>query len=335
MDTSPATAATAPPLASSTGWRRLVEAVLGLGVIGVGAASLAALVGGGAWPLCLFEHFRHVYLALAVLGALGALALALWRWLDAAAVIALVNAIVLAPTCGGAPLQASGPTAPLRVLALNVHTSSTAFDEVAALLAEARPDVVALIEVDQRWLDALAPALRAIGPCARAPRDDNFGMALCARGELRAEVRTLSTGRPAIVGHVRVGAAEIVAVVAHPIPPVDASLHVEQGRELDELAALARAAQAALGPTVLLGDLNATPWSRPFVRLLGASGLRDTRQGLGVAASFPSVLGWAGLPIDHALVSPGVGVARREVGRDVGSDHRPIVLDLRVPRAAR
>jgi endonuclease/exonuclease/phosphatase (EEP) superfamily protein YafD len=312
-----------------------MEAVLGLGVLGLGAATLGALLGGATWPLSLLEHFRHVYLALAVAAALTALALAMWRWLDAAAVIGLLNAIVLAPTCGGAPLVAQGPATPVRLVALNVHTSSAAFDEVAALLAEARPDVLALVEVDQRWLDALAPALRAIGPCVRVPRDDNFGMALCARGELRAEVWTLSTGRPAIVGHAHIGEASLATVVAHPIPPIDPRLQAEQARELDELATLARAAQAALGPTVLVGDLNATPWSRPFVRLLAASGLRDSRAGQGVGATFPSALGWAGLPIDHALVSPGIGVAGRHVGRDVGSDHRPVVFDLRVPIAAR
>jgi endonuclease/exonuclease/phosphatase (EEP) superfamily protein YafD len=81
-----------------------------------------------------------------------------------------------------------------------------------------------------------------------------------------------------------------------------------------------------------MGDLNATPWSRPFHRFVGRSGLCDSRAGFGVQASFPAASALLRIPIDHVLVSCVIGVRNRRIGRDVGSDHLPVIVDLVLPR---
>jgi len=35
-----------------------------------------------------------------------------------------------------------------------------------------------------------------------------------------------------------------------------------------------------------------------------------------------------GIPIDHALATPPLVIARRRIGPDVGSDHRPQLLEV-------
>ena len=81
-----------------------------------------------------------------------------------------------------------------------------------------------------------------------------------------------------------------------------------------------------------MGDMNATPWSRPFGTLVAASGLCDSRAGFGVQASWPAWSAIVRVPIDHVLVPCDVGVTARRIERDVGSDHLPVVVDLVVPR---
>lgn len=311
--------------------RATLVALVAVGVVGLAAVSVLTCVGGGVWPLAMLEHWRAHYLALAALAALVALAVGAATWADVGAAVALGNLVLVAPTCSAERLRGPADAAPVRLLLLNVHMAGDDIAAVRDLILRERPDVVALVEPDQRWLDGLAPALATVGPCLQVGRDDNFGMALCGRGEIDGAIRVLATGRPAIAATVHLAAASLHVVVGHPIPPIAPGLMAEQAVELAQLAGLARAAPAGV-PTVMVGDFNATPWSRPFVGLLAATGLRDSRAGFGVGASFPSPLGMLGIPIDHVLVSPGVGVAGRRIGPAVGSDHRPVIIALEVPR---
>ena len=52
-------------------------------------------------------------------------------------------------------------------------------------------------------------------------------------------------------------------------------------------------------------------------------------------ASFPAGMAVMRIPIDHLLASCSIGVRDRRIGRDVGSDHLPVVVDLVVPGARR
>ena len=90
------------------------------------------------------------------------------------------------------------------------------------------------------------------------------------------------------------------------------------------------ALKMAPAPVLLLGDMNLTPWSPAFADLLQQTGLRDGRLGFGLLPTWPARWGVLGIPIDHALISPAVTIHQMEIGRDVGSDHRPLVIEFSV-----
>jgi endonuclease/exonuclease/phosphatase (EEP) superfamily protein YafD len=118
----------------------------------------------------------------------------------------------------------------------------------------------------------------------------------------------------------------LTIVATHPASPKKAWEFADRKRQLAEVGKLAR---NTAGPVVVVGDLNTTSWSPYFQDLLATSGLLDSRRGFGVEASWPRAsLALMRIPIDHCLVSPEVSVLDRWIGEDVGSDHRPIVVEF-------
>jgi endonuclease/exonuclease/phosphatase (EEP) superfamily protein YafD len=302
-------------LGSWTG-RRLAAAIVAASVASFVAAFFASFV--PAHPFSIIEHFRlHLLLGgAAVTAAAGALALgAGWldaRWLDAALIALLLDACVLVPDLGSARREA-GAGAPVRVLVVNVLRSSEHFAAVRRLIADERPDMIGLAEYPGR---------------IEAPRSDNFGMALYARGALAGAAERLELRVPAILAQAEVGGVRLAVALVHPPPPLAQERRVEQLRHFDAVAARVRQLGA---PFLVMGDFNAAPWSRAFVRLRGALGACDTRAGFGAQTSYPAD-GWLlRIPIDHVLASCAIGVHDRRVGPAVGSDHLPVIADLVVP----
>ncbi len=104
----------------------------------------------------------------------------------------------------------------------------------------------------------------------------------------------------------------------------------KRDRQLLAVAKLAR--QAPNGRVLLIGDLNATPWSPGFRAMLEACGLRDTAPMLGLAGlapTWPSWLpGWLGLNIDHALIGRGLTLRQCGLVDDPASDHRALWVEV-------
>jgi endonuclease/exonuclease/phosphatase (EEP) superfamily protein YafD len=91
---------------------------------------------------------------------------------------------------------------------------------------------------------------------------------------------------------------------------------------------VAKAISTAPSPVAVMGDLNMTPWSTRFRSFLDTAGLRDNPQERGLTATWISRFPVFGLMIDHILTGPDVRMLRSHLGRDVGSDHLPIVAHL-------
>lgn len=302
--------------------RGIATTAVRLAALGVVASVVLPLV--PAWPFTLLEHFRFQYLwaALPIVVACGALGLR--GWFDAALIATLVNALWVVPDLSrdARPLPAGTP---LRVLVFNVHTSSSGFAAVRALIAETQPDVVGLVEVDARWLAELAVAFPYK---IEQPRDDNFGVALYSKLPMTGAIEKLGSQLPTAVATIDVQGTRLGLVLTHPIPPVRGEALAMQVAQLDAVAARSR----GMAPVIVMGDLNATPWSSPFRDFVAASGLCDSRAGFGLQASFPSTSTLLRIPIDHVLVSCAIGVRSRTIERDVGSDHLPVLVELVVPR---
>lgn len=265
---------------------------------------------------------------------------ALLRRFRPAALFALLAGANLATIAslhvGGVPPgpvgDANSAGSPLvRAVLFNVHSANRSYAEVESFIRRSDAHVVVLVEVTDDWLRRLD--LRRFYPHAvEDPHDANFGIALYSKFPFR-EARVLRLGEANVSSlGVEVDRPEgsFHVVATHPFPPTTpARAHLRN----DQLEAIAAHVRGLSGPVVLLGDLNTTPWSPHFRRLLETSGLQDSSRGHGVLPTWPALLPWIlRIPLDHCLHSPGISVRRREVGPDLGSDHLPLLVEFRVDR---
>jgi endonuclease/exonuclease/phosphatase (EEP) superfamily protein YafD len=304
-----------------------------LGALGTVVCSLTAcgFAGRFGWLVELTSHFRVQCLwSLAALAGVHVLGRR-WRSATLFGLFAAVNLWVVAPYLGSRDAPSDQAVGTFRILLLNVHTENTRYELVRALLREMSPDVVVLEEVNDRWLRELPDLQRTHPFSIRAPRDDNFGMALFSQRPLR-DPRVINLGEarvPSVAAGVEMAGTTVTVVGTHPLPPGSP----EQLRLRDgQLTAVGAFLRGQKGPWVLVGDLNATPWSRCFEELIRATGLTDTARGGGLRGTWPVGLPVMRIPIDHCLVSERLEVVNRKVGPDVGSDHFPVVTDLRLTR---
>ena len=307
---------------------RLGIAAVGLAAIGLALGYVIAWI--PAWPWALFEHFRVQYVVIGAVVTGLAAALRMRGYVDIAAIATLLHGLPVAADLCQSPGEAPADGVALRVLVLNVHTESTGFDQVRQLITDEKPDLIGLVEVDRRWLAGVAAAVADYPGRIEWPRDDNFGVALYARGELRGAAEFAGSELPTVFAELALRGARLRVILTHPPPPISRGTLAMQ---VDELAAIAPRAVGA-EPVVVMGDFNATPWSRPFVAFRERTGLCDSRAGFGIQPSFPSASAVVRIPIDHLLASCSIGVTDRRIGRDVGSDHLPVLLELVVPRGA-
>lgn len=77
-----------------------------------------------------------------------------------------------------------------------------------------------------------------------------------------------------------------------------------------------------------MGDFNATPWSPSFHRLAHEGRLFNSLDGFGLQVSWPESNLALRIPIDHALLGPGLAATDRGTGPAFGSQHRSLHITV-------
>jgi endonuclease/exonuclease/phosphatase (EEP) superfamily protein YafD len=283
------------------------------------------------WPVELAAHFRVQYLVvvatLALLCAWAGRRNAAWAF----SAFALANAAVVLPVYLGGPRLAEAAGTSLRLMLANVATHNRDSASVIKAVRDVSPDVIVFEEIDPRWMQQLSELSETHPFVVSEPRRDNFGIATFSRQPLEdSRVVFIGAARvPSIVLRIPFDGTTMTVVATHPLPPRSsayAALRDEQLLRLGEYVA------ELPPPYALIGDLNVSPWSHPFYRLLVAGRLKDTRWGIGSMPTWPAEFWPLLVPIDHCLVSEDLRAVGRQVGPFVGSDHYPIVVDLALAR---
>jgi endonuclease/exonuclease/phosphatase family metal-dependent hydrolase len=227
----------------------------------------------------------------------------------------------------------------LRVMTFNIrHGAESSLDEIAAVIREHAPDIVALQEVDKEAarsdfvfqsyrLGQLTGTASLFRNALVFPEGGQYGLAILSRFPILAsdKVALTSSGEPRVLVIVEVELRpDLVVPIGITHMGLDAQERVVQAQEI----------VAALGDrpwAILMGDFNARPEDPPIATF--GSGFVDawSQAGRGDGFTFPALLPDRRIDyvmLDEAWSSP----ADVYVPTTFASDHRPIVAALPFPR---
>ena len=215
----------------------------------------------------------------------------------------------------------------------NVNKDNRRVDLIEKAIVAENPDLILLMETTPGWVEELKSVLAGYPYRVSTLRENPFSILLVSRIPLnQAETVWLQDDMsPALFAVVCKGIEGVdghclKVLGVHPAPPIRARSASRRNRQLAEIAAFVKA--RGVRDFVLLGDFNATPWSRHFRTLIERTGLRDAARGRGLQATWMLDIPFVGIPIDHVLVGPRIRVIDYRVGHKIGSDHYPVIADF-------
>lgn len=314
-------------------WRKRWDGALGLAAAGTAVAAVAALLAPLGWPFELFAHFRwQVGVAAAILAVAALVSRRPWLMAIAVAVLLAQGLPTLLPgrTALAHGADAHCTTSPLRIVTVNAWFANTDTAPLVDWLARSDADVIAVQEFTPAWAAAFAPLLQAYPHHVLLARPDPYGIALLSRWPLEdaGAVDFAGDGLPSLVAYAQLSGGRTLRVIAmHTHWPMTRAL--QQLRDVS-LQAAARLAATGGIDTVLVGDLNLTPYAPAYTRLVEQSGLRDALHDVAWRPTWQAGFWPLALPIDHVLVPRAACVVAQEIGPDVHSDHRPLQVTLQL-----
>ena len=284
------------------------------------ALMAAESAGSIVWLLDLAAHWQWIFApGLALAAGVATTADRRWALLLPALALPWLSASPMLPAA-----TAAAGTASFSIASANVHMDNQDVRPLAQWLAREQPDVAVVLEVSPAYAKGLQ-ALDAYPHRHVVAQDDPFGIAVLSRHPLlKAATLRDDEGIARIEALVAWQGRQVAVIAVHPMPPISARYAAVRNAKL---SAWARSAAAAGLPTLVAGDLNATPWSIAF-NGLDALGLR---RATGVAPTWPAALrGVAGIPIDHVLATRHWQRIASARGPDLGSDHFPVLARLQL-----
>ena len=308
----------------------VIRTALGLFLIALGVgftlATILGFFGPMWWAFDVLSSFRFQYaVVLLVVGLLYGMAFGRASSLIFVAA-GLVNAALVLPLFIASPASASGDDA-LKIVSFNVQASNQNRDVITRWVANSGADLVFLLETSSDWDATLSDASLPYVVMDEIPEDRVYGITVLAREELDVDLLRVGVTKDVVVrAEASIGSDPVAVYAFHPRSPTSETDAEYRDQVMEEVAAMV---DAETVPAVVVGDLNATPWSYAFKKLANEGNLVDSLRGNGYQASWPASL-WFGfkIPIDHMLHTAELTTVTRDLGPDLGSDHAPLMVTV-------
>ncbi len=223
--------------------------------------------------------------------------------------------------------KSQDPDVRIRILTANVLQDNEDASAVLRTIEEQSPDVVVLCEVNQRWIDDLAPLREQFEFHVEHPLENKYGLAMYSKLEIvSSEIRAMVKETiPSIDAMIQLRSGQPVRLfVIHPNPPRPGEDTTKRDAELVLVGREVRGSQSV----VVLGDMNDVGWSRTTDLFQAVSGLLDPRKGRGLYPTYNAKSWIWRYPLDHMFHSDDFRVVSLQTLSSIGSDHLPLSVVL-------
>jgi endonuclease/exonuclease/phosphatase (EEP) superfamily protein YafD len=219
---------------------------------------------------------------------------------------------------------------------LNLNVKNQRFEEVTNYIQNVNADAVLIAELTPQWQQHLSTHLTNYPHAIAVPRIDTYGIGVYSKSPLRGGTVEYfgKSGHPSVIAEVSGLEKPISLLHTHVQGPVKKPFFVWHKEQFELM--LARVKTMPM-PLVMSGDMNSNAWTYLISDFLREAELDDTQWGRGIQLTWPTPFYWRYgvcplLTIDHFFASKDIMVTQRKLGRPIGSDHYPVIIELSIKR---
>lgn len=304
---------------------------------------------GAPWwdKLDLLSHFRMQYAFILIISVIASMCMRYWRLGLLLLIPTTINIALILPLFvhpGWFLPRAEfvsqepdgGPV--MKLVTYQMDPQWSQGEDLLELVRNSSADLIVLQGVNHASLRQLEYAVAPFRVVGAHPREDGQGCAILVRVSIRSPIQ-VRYSRPILLDDVPDPQAppayctvfywygrEVLLLTLQGVSPLSPHRTHTQQRQFSDLSTWARRQQE---PVIVMGNLNTTPWSYHFRKLLADSNLQNSQQGFGIQGTWPSTGGALGqLPLDHCLLSPSLKAIHREIGPSLTSSHHLLEVHI-------
>jgi endonuclease/exonuclease/phosphatase (EEP) superfamily protein YafD len=224
--------------------------------------------------------------------------------------------------------ESCAPGNRLRLLAVNIRMTNEHDNRLLSIVRQVDPDVAWFQEVDEWWLQNLAPLAATMPYHVTQAQPNYFGAALFSRYPLIDPQINFLIGShdPSVFTGVQLPSNQPIRLYAiHPRPPQVGQSTAERDAQI---LATALAAHDDNMPHIIAGDFNAVPWEDVVDHAKRVGRLLDPRIGRGFYITWNAKNPQLKWPLDQILPGQAFTLSALRVLPEFGSDHRPLLAEL-------
>ncbi len=227
-------------------------------------------------------------------------------------------------------IRKRNPDNEIKIISANVLQYNTNYQKLLEQIKSCDPDVIFLLETDQKWADAASTLIKDYPHTLLEPLDNTYGLLFYSRLEmLSGEIKyVVQNDIPSIDAIIKLAGGQKVQIWGlHPEPPVpgESLYSTAKDKELMKTAFKARDCKI---PAIAMGDLNDVAWSYTTSLFTKTSRLLDVRKGRGFYSTFSAKHWYIKFPLDYIFCSDHFGLVKMQKLPYNGSDHYPIFTHL-------